>query len=106
MRTDDSVAVRKFAVALDGGIISPNTLLLIQAKTGDVGEVSRSLETMDEILEVYEVMGERNIACKAVVHNMTELKCLMKKINQTKVGNVEFSIVLKAIKGEYLHNRK
>lgn len=93
--------VKKFTIIVDRDAILENILLIVRMKADDIEDVLMALREMEEVLEVYQVMGERNIACKAAVRNMGEVKALMEKIGRLPVRDLEPSIVLRTYKEEY-----
>ncbi|MEK6978107.1 MAG: winged helix-turn-helix transcriptional regulator [Candidatus Hydrothermarchaeota archaeon] len=93
--------VKKFTIIVDRDAILENILLIVRMKADDIEDVLMALREMEEVLEVYQVMGERNIACKAAVRNMGEVKALMERIGRLPVRDLEPSIVLRTYKEEY-----
>lgn len=93
--------VKKFTVIVDRDAILENILLIVRMKAEGLEEVASALRGMEEVLEVYEIMGERNLACKAAVRNMGELKALMERIGRLAVRDLEPSVVLRTYKEEY-----
>ena len=93
--------VKKFTIIVDRDAILENILLIVRMKADDIEDVLMALREMEEVLEVYQVMGERNIACKAAVRNMGEVKALMERIVRLPVRDLEPSIVLRTYKEEY-----
>lgn len=93
--------IKKFTIVVDRDAIVQNIILLMQMRAGELEEAAGALRELEEVLEVYEVMGERNLACKAVVQSMEELRCLMEKINGLGVKDLRASIVLKTLKEEH-----
>lgn len=93
--------IKKFTIVVDRDAIVQNIILLMQMRAWELEEAAGALRELEEVLEVYEVMGERNLACKAVVQSMEELRCLMEKINGLGVKDLRASIVLKTLKEEH-----
>lgn len=93
--------VKKFTIIVDRDAILENILLIVRMKAEGPEEAASALRGMEEVLEVYEIMGERNIACKAAVRSMGELKALMERIGRLAVRDLESSIVLRTYKEEY-----
>lgn len=93
--------IKKFTIIVDRDAIIQNIVVLIHMSADNVGEVATALAGMNEVLEVYEVMGERNLACKAIVQTLDELKTLMEKINSLNVKDLRASVVLKTLKEEH-----
>lgn len=100
-RLQSNGIIRKFTIIVDRDAIVQNIIVLMQMKAEDLEEAAKSLRGLDEVLEVYEVMGEHNIACKAVVQSMEELRCLIEEVNKAKVKDLSASIVLKTLKEEH-----
>jgi DNA-binding Lrp family transcriptional regulator len=93
--------IKKFTVIIDRDAIVQNIIVLMQMKAENLEDACKALQDIEEILEIYEVMGERNLACKAIVHSMDELRLLIERINELEVKNLYASIVLKTIKEEH-----
>jgi DNA-binding Lrp family transcriptional regulator len=93
--------IKKFTIIVDRDAIIQNILVLMQMRAENLEEASKHLRELEEILEVYEVMGERNLACKAIVQSMEELRRLMEKVNELDVRDLRVSIVLKTLKEEH-----
>lgn len=93
--------IRKFTIIIDRDAIVQNIVVLLQMKTEDLEEAAKGLRGLGEVLEVYEVMGEGNLACKAVVQSMEELRCLIEEVNKLKVKDLRASLVLKTLKEEH-----
>jgi DNA-binding Lrp family transcriptional regulator len=92
--------IKRFTAIVDRGAILKNILLFLGMKIED-RRVVNSLKDMDEILEIYETMGEKNLICKAIVQSMEELREFMKKISEFGIKEVDPLIVLKTVKEEY-----
>jgi DNA-binding Lrp family transcriptional regulator len=93
--------IRKFTIILDRDAIVQNIIVLMQMRAENLDGVVRSLRGLGEVLEIYEVMGERNLACKAVVQSMEALRSLIEKVNELDVRDLRASIVLKTLKEEH-----
>jgi DNA-binding Lrp family transcriptional regulator len=92
--------IKKFTAIVDRDAIVKNILLFLRMRMEDKGLVD-SLKEMDEVLEIYETMGERNLTCKAIVRDMGELRDFMDRLSQLGIKEVDSSIVLKTVKEEY-----
>lgn len=93
--------IKKFTVIIDRDAIVQNIIVLFQMKAENLEGTYNELKGIEEILEIYEVMGERNISCKAIVQSMEELRRLIERINALDVKDFYASIVLKTIKEEH-----
>jgi DNA-binding Lrp family transcriptional regulator len=93
--------IKKFTVIIDRDAIVQNIVVLIQMRAENPEDACKALQGMEEILEIYEVMGERNLACKAIVQSMAEMRVLMERINALDVRDLSASLVLKTIKEEH-----
>ncbi len=93
--------IKKFTVIIDRDAIVQNIIVLLQMKAENLEGVFNELKGIEEILEIYEVMGERNIACKAIVQSMEELRRLIERVNTLDVKDFYASVVLKTIKEEH-----
>jgi DNA-binding Lrp family transcriptional regulator len=93
--------IRKFTIVIDRDAIIQNIIVLMQMRAENLEETAKALSEMSAVLEVYEVMGGRNLTCKAIVQSMGELKTLMGKINSLQVRDLRASVVLKTLKEEY-----
>ena len=93
--------IKKFTVIIDRDAIVQNIIVLLQMKAENLEGVFNELKGIEEILEIYEVMGERNISCKAIVQSMEELRRLIERVNTLDVKDFYASVVLKTIKEEH-----
>jgi DNA-binding Lrp family transcriptional regulator len=93
--------IRKFTIIIDRDAIVQNIIVLMQMRAENLEEAAKSLRGLDEVLEIYEVMGERNLACKAIVQSMEELRYLIEEVNKLNVRDLSASIVLKTLKEEH-----
>lgn len=100
-RLEQKGIIKKFTIIVDRGAIVKNTVLLVQMNARKPDETAKALREFEEILEIYEVMGERNLACKAVVQSMEELRDLIEKINELDVTDLNALITLKTLKEEH-----
>lgn len=93
--------IKAFTIILDRNAIREGMLLFLRLRTDETKEVAETLRGMGEVLEVYELMGERNLLCKAAVPGMGELQDLMERIHRLPVTQIESQIVFKTHKEEY-----
>lgn len=100
-RLKDKGIIKKFTIIVDRDAIIQNIVVLLQMRTDNLDETIRFLVDMNKVLEVYLVMGERNLACKAIVQSMDELRDLMERINGLNVKDLRTSLVLKTVKEEH-----
>lgn len=100
-RLQNQGIIRKFTIIIDRDAIIQNIIVLMQMRAENLEEAVKALHRLDEVLEIYEVMGERNLACKAIVQSMEELRRLMEKVNELAVKDLRASIVLKTLKEEH-----
>ena len=91
--------IKKFTTIIDRDAISKNILLILRMKV-DKKKIG-ALKEMNEIIEIYETLGEKNLTCKAIVRDMERLQEFIKRISDLGAGEIDSTIVLNTIKEEY-----
>ena len=91
--------IKKFTAIVDRDAISKNILLLLRMKL-DKNKI-RDPKEMDEILEIYETLGERNFTCKALVQDMGKLQDFIRRISDIGAKDLDSTIVLNTMKEDY-----
>lgn len=92
--------IKKFTAIVDRNVLLNNILLLIEMTVEDKTALG-PLAKMNEILEIYETVGEKNCICKAMVSDLEGLRALIDKIAGLNIRNIDSKIVLRTIKEEY-----
>jgi hypothetical protein len=73
----------------------------VRAKAEVSEKLAGELKSMNEILEIYEVMNERNLSLKAIVKNIEEARLFLEKLKAAGLKDIECSIALRKIKEKY-----
>lgn len=93
--------IKGFTIELDREAIEKNITLHIKAKAEALDRLANELKGMNEILEIYEVMNERNVSIKAIVKDIDEAKLFLEKLRTAGLKDIECSIALRKIKEKY-----
>lgn len=93
--------IKRFAAIVDRNAIRENTILLIRFKAQNLENVLSALKKMEEVSEVYQTTGEKNVAAKAVVQDRAGIKDVLDKISRLEVSDLESQLVLSTAKEEY-----
>lgn len=93
--------IKRFTAIVDRGALLENTIMLVRFKARDLEGVVSALKKMEEISEVYQTTGEKNIACKAIVQGRGEVKDVLDKISRLEISDLESQLVLSTVKEEY-----
>ncbi len=91
--------IKKFTAVINRDAISKNILFLLKMKI-DKKKID-ALKEMDEIIEIYETLGEKNVTCKALVKDMKRLQDFIKRISDLGAVDLDSTIVLNTMKEEY-----
>lgn len=93
--------IKRFAAIVDRDAIHENTIILIRLKARDLESVVHALKKMEEVSEVYQTTGEKNVVCKAIVQRSAEVKDVLARISRLEVSDLESQLVLSTTKEEY-----
>ncbi len=93
--------IKRFTAIVDRGALLENTILLVRFKARDLEGVVSALKKMEEISEVYQTTGEKNVVCKAIVQGRGEVKDVLDKISRLEISDLESQLVLSTVKEEY-----
>ncbi len=91
--------IKKFTAVIDRDVGSMNILLLLRMKV-DKDKIS-ALKEMNEILEIYETLEEKNLTCKVSVNDIEKLQDFIKRISELGVEGIDSTMVLNTLKKEY-----
>lgn len=91
--------IKKFTAVIDRDAGSKNILLLLRMKV-DRDRVP-ALKEMNEILEIYETMGEKNLTCKVSVEDTDKLQEFIERVTGLGAESIDSTIVLSTMKKEY-----
>ncbi len=91
--------IKKFTAVIDRDVGSKSILLLLRMKV-DRDRIP-ALKELNEILEIYEIMGEKNLTCKVSVEDTDKLQAFIERIAGIGAGGIDSTIVLSTMKKEY-----
>ncbi len=91
--------IKKFTAVINRDAISKNILFLLKMKIDK--KKMDVLKEMDEIIEIYETLGEKNVTCKASVKDMRRLQDFIKRVSDLGAVDLDSTIVLNTMKEEY-----
>jgi len=93
--------IKGFTIELDREAIEKNITLHVKAKAEFLDKLANELKGMNEILEIYEVMNEKNVSLKAIVKDIEEAKLFLEKLRAAGLKDMECSVALRKIKEKY-----
>ncbi|MFQ5892630.1 MAG: winged helix-turn-helix transcriptional regulator [Candidatus Methanofastidiosia archaeon] len=92
--------IKKFTVILDKSAIVENIALFLIIRSQNP-ELLRKLLNFEEIQELHQLLGRKNILLKALVKNISEIQNLTSKLNSLGIYDFEYYIVTDTPKSEY-----
>ncbi|MFQ6087782.1 MAG: winged helix-turn-helix transcriptional regulator [Candidatus Methanofastidiosia archaeon] len=92
--------IKKFTVILDKSAIVENIALFLIIRSQNP-EILRKLLNFEEIQELHQLLGRKNILLKALVKNISEIQNLTSKLNSLGIYDFEYYIVVDTPKSEY-----